>query len=57
MKTSSPDYSKSISYKDKRMVIKTFRFVFQKRRKIHGLLRMDYLALWIKLKNKSLSFN
>lgn len=57
MKTDSPDYSKSISYKDKEMVIKTFGFVFQKRIKIHRLLRMDYLALWIKLKNKSLSFN
>lgn len=33
MKPGSPDYSKSISYKDKGMVIKTFRFVFQREEK------------------------
>lgn len=30
MKTSSPDYSKSISYKDKRMVIKTLDLFFKR---------------------------
>lgn len=33
MKPGSPDYSKSISYKDKGMVIKTSRFVFQREEK------------------------
>lgn len=51
------DYRKSVSYKDEGMVIKTFKFVFQKRGKIHGLFRMDYLVLCIKFRNKSPSFN